>query len=150
MSLKRNKSLALIIIIALACVIMLLAYGAHMSDALRGSKKVDSHASLYQKQADKICLMLDQAMQYYKKGNTEKAYSLSEDAYWNVYDNILEIKYRPYATPAHIFSVESQFHAISDLMHKPITSKNLKVLNKKITTLCSEVNKQADELEYHP
>ena len=149
MSFTLKKPLLLISAIALIFIIILIIYAARMPNAPKGKGKPEQHKSLYQQQADKICLMLNQAVQHYKAGNIKKAYTVSENAYWNVYDNILEIKYRPYATPATIFTVEGEFHATSDLMKKPLTSQNLDAVNKKVKALCAEVNKQAHELEHY-
>ena len=52
--------------------------------------------------------MLNQTLGLYQNKEIKKAYETAENAYWNVYDNVLEIKYRSYATPAYIFSVESE------------------------------------------
>lgn len=149
MPLPLKKPLLLISVIALIFIIVLIIYAAHMPNTSKEKGEPEQHKSLYQQQADKICLMLNQAVQYYKSRDLKKAYTVSENAYWNVYDNILEIKYRPYATPATIFSVEGEFHATSDLMKKPVTSQNLDAVNKKVKALCAEVNKQAHELEHY-
>lgn len=133
------------IFIAIAVVlIILLALGVWHTN--RNSPKMTGAENLYQKQADKICAMLHQALTFYQNKEIKKAYNTAENAYWNVYDNVLEIKYRSYATPAYIFSVESEFHAISALMTAPVTDKKIQAIQKKNKALCAEVNKEAKYL----
>ncbi len=136
------------IFIGIAVVLLiLLALGVWRSN--QNSPKTKSTTNLYQKQADKICSMLHQALMLYQNKNIKKAYNIAENAYWNVYDNVLEIKYRSYATPAYIFSVESEFHAISTLMTAPVTHKKIQAIQKKSKALCAEVNKEAKYLSKH-
>lgn len=105
-----------------------------------------SSVNLYQQQANKICQMLDRARVLYQNNHAKEAYDLAENSYWNVYDNILEIKYRSYATPAYIFAVENAFHQVSTLMTQPLTPANTKEITKRNKALCAEVNKEAHYL----
>lgn len=127
--------------------IILLALGFWHSS--KNNMKITGSENLYQKQADKICMMLNQALSLYQKKAIKKAYETAENAYWNVYDNVLEIKYRSYATPAYIFSVESEFHATSTLMTAPVTDKKIQAIKTKVKWLCAEVNKEAAYLNKH-
>lgn len=143
-----KKILLFISIIVIAFILIILLF-ASMFQPTKDQTHNSGQKSLYQQQADKICTMLHQAMRRYLAADAKQAYNISENAYWDVYDNILEIKYRPYVTPAYIFSVEGKFHAISDLMKAPVTDKNKQAIRTKIKTLCIEVNRQAHELEKH-
>jgi hypothetical protein len=105
--------------------------------------------SLYQKQSAKICGMLTSAVDLYTKTQHKKAYDLAESAYWDVYDNILEIKYRSYGTPQEIFSVENNFHAFSKSLKIANSDAHLKKINSAKTDLCKTIKKQADILDQH-
>ena len=136
----------------LVIVLAILLIGLLLLGILRSgthTNKMATEVNLYQKQADKICKMLDNAFTLYKGKQSKKAYDLAESAYWDVYDNVLEIKYRSYATPAYIFGVEGKFHAASTLMTVPITAKNTADISTQIKALCTEVNAEAAYLNKH-
>lgn len=141
-----TKKSLIFISIAVILIILLVLGVWHSS---KNIMKVTSSENLYQKQADKVCTMLHQALSLYQNKAIQKAYETAENAYWNVYDNVLEIKYRSYATPAYIFSVESEFHAISALITAPVTNKKVQAIKTKIKGLCAEVNKEAEYLNKH-
>lgn len=103
-------------------------------------------SNLYTDQARIICQRLQQALQSYQHGKGQVAYQQVEDSYWNVYDNILEIKYRSYATPALIFSVENNFHDLSHAMQQiaePPTAVQSKQVKQQVFALCHEVQKES-------
>lgn len=105
--------------------------------------------NLYQKQANAVCHALTTSFTYYQQKKTSLASKWAEKAYWDIYDSILEISYRPYTSPAHIFSVENDFHQFETLATKSFTNANqqtLAALNKKI---CQEVHEQATLLTTH-
>ncbi|WP_440682345.1 hypothetical protein [Cysteiniphilum halobium] len=106
-----------------------------------------SAVNFYQKQADKICTLLEKSVKLYESQQIKEASKLSDNTYWQIYDNVLEIKYRPYVSPQYIFSVESKFHDLTESMTSPVTPKKIKLIRKKAESLCAEVNKEAKELE---
>ena len=116
-----------------------------IKDKNRHSQKtLRQTVSLYQAQARKICNMLYSSIKAYKAGNYDKAFTTSNSAYWDVYDNILEIKFRPDATPAKIFSVEDQFHDLSAQLKSKKNLVHLKDINKKANKLCKEVTSESN------
>ena len=140
-----KKSLLIIVLAILLIGLLLLGIlrsGTH-------TNKTTTEVNLYQKQANKICKMLDDAFTLYKNKQSKKAYTLAESAYWDVYDNVLEIKYRSYATPAYIFGVEGKFHAASTALAAPISAKNTAAITTQIKALCTEVNAEVAYLNKH-
>ena len=103
----------------------------------------EKNISIYTIQSNKICKNLDKAIKYYKKKNYDKAYNLVDDSYWNIYDNILEIKYRSYATPAKIFTVEKMFHSLAENMKKPISKDQLESNITDSIKLCNETKNES-------
>lgn len=101
---------------------------------------------LYQKQANKICKMLDDATTLYQGGKIDKAKKIASNAYWQVYDDILEIKYRSQVSPSRIFAIENTFHAIPKMMTKPVTNTKVSQIAAHAKQLCQEVNKEAHQL----
>tara|TARA_Y100000815_G_C13342930_1_gene500784 strand:- start:2883 stop:3326 length:444 start_codon:yes stop_codon:yes gene_type:complete len=97
--------------------------------------------SLYHDQAVKICQLLNKSVALYQAKQFKQAHTVAENAYWNVYDNILEIKYRPYVTPEKIFNVEEQFHQFSNTVLGASDAKQS--VTQQAKNLCEEVNKQA-------
>ena len=91
-------------------------------DILKLRSKTRSSSSIFTDQANIITSKLFCALEGYKGGHGESAHDIVEDAYWNTYDNILEIKYRSFVSPAKIFSVENEFHTLSHQMS--LASKN--------------------------
>jgi len=91
--------------------------------------------------------MLEKSIQLYQSKQVKQASHLSDSAYWDVYDNILEIKYRSYVTPRYIFNVENKFHQLSASITQPITTKKIALSQKKANLLCIEVNKEAKFLQ---
>jgi len=141
---SKKLLLCVIVVIFLAA---LLAIGILHPKAKHG--KAITEVNLYQKQADTICAMLNNAFKLYQHGHPKKAYGLAENTYWEVYDNVLEIKYRAYVTPAYIFAVEGKFHEVSASMNKPVTAKHSTVILQQIKALCTEVNTEANYLIKH-
>lgn len=103
--------------------------------------------SLFQQQVQKICGMLNNAEILYSKSKFKQAHALSETAYWDVYDNILEIKYRSYGTPAEIFAVENQFHNYSSMLKAPLSIEKQKRITLARVSICKTIKKQADILD---
>lgn len=131
------------IILFMVAVIVIITLGFFVLVS-QGSLTNDSAAkpvNLYYAQADKVCSMLKQSVALYQTNKLTQAHALAEGAYWDVYDNILEIKYRPYVSPGDLFGVEEQFHQFSNLILQ--TDSNVQQVNKSMQTLCDEVNKQA-------
>jgi len=142
--LKKILCVSVVVLVLILCAIFFLD---NKTNQVSSNGSLKPSISIYSKQANKICGMLQQASKLYQSGQLEKAYILSENSYWDGYDSFLEIKYRPYATPAYIFSVENQFHETSKLMKKPVTISNKKSVTNAVQSLCTEVNKEATYLE---
>ena len=136
----KNKIISIFLLLLIAATILCMVIASHIQPNL---KDKPSNMSLYQSQAKKICTMLDNSYAILKKGQPKQAYTISENAYWDVYDNILEIKYRPDATPAYIFGVEGQFHELSAQI-KLNNPNQLPDIHHRIKNLCLEVNKEAN------
>ncbi|WP_150466278.1 hypothetical protein [Francisella sp. SYW-9] len=132
------------------CIIIILAIIVIVLGSLNTTtKKSDSSTvgstskSLYDRQVEKICSMLEQAGVLYQNNNSAKAVKVSDSAYWDVYDNIMEIKYRSYTSPADIFSIENSFHGYSDMLKQPVSKNQLAKINKARLDICKELNKEA-------
>lgn len=105
------------------------------------NNKKGSTTNIFSSQAQSVCFMLDKADKLYKSKKYKRAFTVAEASYWDNYDNFLEIKYRPYATPAEIFSVENEFHDLSDKIDKEKEkTQNIHIMAEK---LCREIKNQA-------
>ncbi|MED7820098.1 MULTISPECIES: hypothetical protein [unclassified Francisella] len=134
--------IVLIILLAIIVVVVGVVSSTNKQSSSSNSQKKLSK-SLYDKQAKKICLMLKQASVRYKDNNSVEAVKISDSAYWDVYDNIMEIKYRSYTSPSDIFSIENSFHGYSDMLQKPFSSEQFKKINKVREEICKEMHKEA-------
>ncbi|ODN43943.1 hypothetical protein [Piscirickettsia litoralis] len=105
--------------------------------------------TLYYDQANKVCQMLDKSVKLYQEKKIKEAYNISESAYWDVYDSIMEIKYRPYVSPAEIFRIEDDFHNLSLLITPPPTPQKIAKLRTAVKNMCDEVQKEAKYLTQH-
>ncbi|MED7789438.1 hypothetical protein [Francisella sp. 19X1-34] len=132
---------SIIIIIAIIVIVL----GALSTTTKKSDHSIvnKSSKSLYDRQAEKICSMLEQASELYKNNNSAKAVKVSDSAYWDVYDNIMEIKYRSYTSPADIFSIENSFHGYSDMLKQPVSKAQLARINKARANICKELDKEA-------
>lgn len=110
------------------------------------STSVKNNGSLYDQQANKICSMLTKASELYKTKKYEEAAKTSDSAYWDVYDNIMEIKYRSFASPSDIFEVENKFHAYTDKLRIPYTPQNMSQIIRHKNMICDEMQKEAQIL----
>ncbi|QIW10023.1 hypothetical protein [Francisella sp. LA112445] len=137
----RKIILPISIIIILAIVVIVL--GALNTTTKKSDSTVISKRSLYDRQTEKICSMLQQASALYQNNNSIKAVKVSDSAYWDVYDNIMEIKYRSYTSPADIFSIENSFHGYSDMLKQPASKNQLVKINKARLDICKELSKEA-------
>lgn len=139
------KKIIFPIVLIILLAIIVIAIGVISSTNKKSSIVGNQHISqsLYDKQAVKICTMLKQASVLYQNGNSNKAVKISDSAYWDVYDNIMEIKYRSYTSPSDIFSIENSFHGYSDMLQKPFSSEQFKKINKAREEICKEMHKEA-------
>lgn len=126
---------ACVIIIAVAIIILIPQDG--------NNNKIQNKGSLYDQQAHKICTMLTTASNLYKAKKYEEAAKTSDSAYWDVYDNIMEIKYRSFASPGDIFEVENKFHSYTSKLRSPYTSQSMSQIIKHRDILCNEMYKEA-------
>ena len=99
--------------------------------------------SIYSQKAKQICNMMEQSYELINKGEIQKAHDIASSAYWDVYDAVIEIKYRSYASPSQLFEVEQQFHSLAALIEKPMNDNKKAQIKKKMDGICKEVNKEA-------
>lgn len=99
--------------------------------------------SIYSQKAKQICNMMEQSYDLLNKGEIQKAHDIASSAYWDVYDAVIEIKYRSYASPSQLFEVEQQFHSLAALIAKPMDDTKKAQIKKKMDGICKEVNKEA-------
>ncbi|MGF1742278.1 hypothetical protein L4C34_14555 [Vibrio profundum] len=102
--------------------------------------------SIYTQKAKQICNMMVQSYALLGKGKVEDAQSMSSNAYWDIYDGVIEIKYRSYASPSEIYDVEQKFHTLTNLITNPMTQEKEVRIKKKMDDVCSEVMREADLL----
>ena len=99
--------------------------------------------SIYSQKAKQICNMMEQSYELLNKGDIQKSHDIASSAYWDVYDAVIEIKYRSYASPSQLFEVEQQFHSLAALIEKPMNDNKTAQIKKKMDGICKEVNKEA-------
>ena len=140
MSKRSNYTLLslFVFILIIIFIIILIIFSSRDGDK-KNQKKVTDHLSIYSSQAEKICKDLNKSLDLYKNNSYEKASKLVEDSYWNIYDNILEIQYRSYATPSQIFQIEENFHELSKNMKIPYSTKQFDANKSKVLSLCKEM-----------
>ena len=110
------------------------------------NRHTNPQQSVYMQQAHTICKQLTLADHLYTSHQPKKAFSTVENAYWNIYDNILEIQERSYQSPAFIFEVEQQFHHMSHLVQQPRTQHQDTIVLSASQSLCHEVIHEAQSL----
>ena len=137
-----NK-ISIIFSTSIIVILVLLAFYYESKPSANNNISKTADVSLYSSQSEKICKMLNSALSKYKLGNSDLAYSLADSAYWDVYDNLLEIKYRSFGTPAEIFATENKFHSISSAMQTKFTGDRYNASKNNIQQLCSIIKKQA-------
>lgn len=142
---KKTITFLLVFLMLLVLAVLWISHQQTSSHKPSATKQL---TSIYSKQANLICKQLNQAQAHYEQGHAKKAHQLAEDAYWNIYDNILEIKYRSYATPATIFSVEQSFHQLSDLFEKPYSAEQIIMIKQSVTSICKNMHQQAKLLNH--
>ena len=99
--------------------------------------------SIYSQKAKQICNMMEQSYELLNKGEIQKSHDIASSAYWDVYDAVIEIKYRSYASPSQLFEVEQQFHSLAALIEKPMNDDKKAEIKKKMDGICKEVNEEA-------
>ena len=104
------------------------------------------HLSFFDHQALLVCHKLHDSEQLYHASHFKEASQVAEAAYWNIYDNVLEIKYRSYATPGKIFSVENSFHQLSSDESHAGSANNIA---NEVQSICQEVKKESAILNHH-
>ena len=132
----------LLCVISVFTLAILLFFIKGLSGSVSNKKTSET---IYTRQASQICMDLNRAHSLFKQGKNREAYQLSQQAYWQKYDNLIEIKYRSYGTPQEIFETENSFHEISQL----IATKNMgksRQIKRKINNLCKIIKKQADSI----
>ena len=99
--------------------------------------------SIYSQKAKQICNMMEQSYELLNKGDIQKSHDIASSAYWDVYDAVIEIKYRSYASPSQLFEVEQQFHSLAALIEKPMNDDKKAQIKNKMDGICKEVNEEA-------
>ena len=128
---------------SLIVLLVLLGVFYESNSSAATNSHIKAGVSLYTSQSNKICAMLNSALSKYQSGDSDAASSIASSAYWDVYDNLLEIKYRSFGTPAEIFSTENKFHSISSELQTKFTNDRYNSSKNNIQQLCSIIKKQA-------
>ncbi|MCL9781845.1 hypothetical protein M9194_10440 [Vibrio sp. S4M6] len=108
--------------------------------------KVNDNDSIYTQKAKQICNMMDQSYALLENGKVKEAKSIASSAYWDVYDGVIEIKYRSYASPAQIYDVEQKFHTLANLIEPPVSKQEEQKIKSKMDDVCNEVIREANLL----
>ena len=104
---------------------------------------ISNSNSIYSQKAKQICNMMEQSYELINKGEIQKAHDIASSSYWDVYDAVIEIQYRSYASPSQLFEVEQQFHSLAALIEKPMNDNKKAQIKKKMDGICKEVNEEA-------
>lgn len=89
---------------------------------------------------------MDQSYALLENGKVKEAKSIASSAYWDVYDGVIEIKYRSYASPAQIYDVEQKFHTLANLIEPPVSKQKEQTIKSKMDDVCNEVIREANLL----